>query len=79
MRELISSLNSSLNVPGVLTVKGGGLLSDKDKASRSRSFMKRSRSGGPVVLDDLEEFTALEINLYYKLYGIDWEQVHSAF
>ena len=25
--------------------------------------MKRSRSGGPVVLDDLEEFTALEIKI----------------
>nr|DAH07849.1 MAG TPA: portal protein [Caudoviricetes sp.] len=73
-RLTISSLNSSLNVPGVLTVKGGGLLSDKDKASRSRSFMKRSRSGGPVVLDDLEEFTALEIksNVAQLLSQTDW-------
>lgn len=73
-RLTINSLKSSLNVPGVLTVKGGGLLSDKDKAARSRSFMKRSRSGGPVVLDDLEEFTALEIksNVAQLLSQTDW-------
>lgn len=73
-RLTLSSLKSSLNVPGVLTVKGGGLLSDKDKAARSRSFMKRSRSGGPVVLDDLEEFTSLEIksNVAQLLSQTDW-------
>ncbi len=73
-RLTLSSLNSSLNVPGVLTVKGGGLLSDNEKASRSRSFMRRSRSGGPVVLDDLEEFTSLEIksNVAQLLSQTDW-------
>lgn len=70
----INSLNSSLNVNGVLTVKGGGLLSDRDKSSRSRSFMRRSRGGGPVVLDDLETFTPLEIksNVAQLLSQTDW-------
>lgn len=73
-RLTLSSLKGSLNVPGILTVKGGGLLSDKDKAARSRSFMKRSRSGGPVVLDDLEEFKTLEIksNVAQLLSQTDW-------
>lgn len=73
-RLTLGSLNGSLNVPGVLTIKGGGLLSDKDKAARSRSFMKRSRSGGPVVLDDLEEFKTLEIksNVAQLLSQTDW-------
>ena len=73
-RLTLSSLKGSLNVPGVLTVKGGGLLSDKDKAARSRSFMRRSRSGGPVVLDDLEEFKTLEIksNVAQLLSQTDW-------
>ena len=57
----LNSLKNYLSTSGVLTVKGGGLLNDKDKASRSRSFMRRSRGGGPVVLDDLETFTPLEI------------------
>lgn len=70
----INSLNSSLNSNGVLTIKGGGLLSDKDKSSRSRSFMRRSRGGGPVVLDDLETFTPLEIksNVAQLLSQTDW-------
>lgn len=70
----LSSLKGSLNVPGVLKITGGGLLSDEDKAARSRSFMKRSRSGGPVVLDDLEEFTTLEIksNVAQLLSQTDW-------
>ena len=73
-RLTLSSLKGSLNVPGVLTVKGGGLLNDKDKAARSRSFMKRSKSGGPVVLDDLEEFKTLEIksNVAQLLSQTDW-------
>lgn len=70
----INSLNSSLNVNGVLTIKGGGLLSDRDKSSRSKSFMRRSRGGGPVVLDDLETFTPLEIksNVAQLLSQTDW-------
>lgn len=70
----ISALKNSMSASGVLKIKGGGLLSDKDKAARSRSFMKRSRSGGPVVIDDLEEFTSLEIksNVAQLLSQTDW-------
>lgn len=70
----LNSLKNYLSTSGVLTVKGGGLLSDKDKSSRSRSFMRRSRGGGPVVLDDLETFTPLEIksNVAQLLSQTDW-------
>lgn len=70
----LNSLKNYLSTSGVLTVKGGGLLSDKDKSSRSRSFMRRSRGGGPVVLDDLETFTPLEIksDVAQLLSQTDW-------
>lgn len=73
-RLTISALKNSMSASGVLKIKGGGLLDDKMKAARSKSFMKRSKSGGPIVLDDLEEFTALEIksNVAQLLSQTDW-------
>ncbi|WP_406834292.1 phage portal protein [Lactococcus lactis] len=70
----ISALKNSMSASGVLKIKGGGLLDDKMKAARSKSFMRRSKSGGPIVLDDLEEFTALEIksNVAQLLSQTDW-------
>lgn len=60
----ISALTKSLINPGVLKVTGGGLLSGNDKSSRSIKFMNQvnNSAGGPIVLDDLEEYTQLEIN-----------------
>lgn len=62
-RLTLNSLNKSVEAPGILTIKGGGLLNWKKKAARSREFMKQvdSSDNGPVVLDDLEEYQPLEI------------------
>ena len=73
-RLTISALKNSMSANGVLKIKGGGLLDDNMKSARSKAFMRRSKSGGPIVLDDLEEFTALEIksNVAQLLSQTDW-------
>lgn len=72
----LSALGRSIMAPGILSIKHGGLLSDEDKASRSRKFMKQtSESGnGPIVLDDLEEYTPLEVksNVAQLLDQVNW-------
>lgn len=72
----LSALARSIMSPGVLTVKHGGLLSDADKAARSRKFMKQTNesNSGPIVLDDLEEYTPLEIknNVAQLLGQVQW-------
>lgn len=72
----LSALARSVLAPGILTVKGGGLLTSKDKASRSRQFMKQvaSSDSGPIVLDDLEDYTPLEIksNVAQLLNQVSW-------
>lgn len=72
----LSALGRSIIAPGVLSIKHGGLLSDEDKASRSRKFMKQTQSSnnGPIVLDDLEEYTPLEIkgNVAQLLDQVAW-------
>ncbi|WP_158179042.1 phage portal protein [Lactiplantibacillus plantarum] len=60
----LAALARSISAPGVLTAKkGGGLLTTKMKISRSREFIRQvsHSNGGPVVLDDLEEYTPLEM------------------
>src|SRR5699024_7382806 len=59
----LSALGRSIIAPGILSIKHGGLLSDEDKASRSRKFMKQTSKSenGPIVIDDLEEYTPLEV------------------
>lgn len=63
-RLTIAALAKSIVNPGILTIKGAGLLDAKTKSSRSRQFMNQinNSKGGPIVLDDLEEYTALEIS-----------------
>jgi len=58
----INALAKSVLTPGILSVKGQGLLSAKLKSSRSRQFMNQinNSNGGPVVTDSLEEYTPLE-------------------
>ena len=72
----LSALARSVLAPGILTVKGGGLLTSKDKASRSRKFIKQvaSSDSGPIVLDDLEDYTPLEIksNVAQLLNQVSW-------
>ena len=60
----LSALGRSIIAPGILSIKHGGLLSDEEKASRSRKFMKQTSKSenGPIVIDDLEEYTPLEVN-----------------
>lgn len=59
----LAALARSISAPGVLQIKHGGLLSEKMKAIRSRNFMKQvnKSNGGPVVLDELEEYSSLEM------------------
>ena len=69
----LNSLKNALNANGILKIKGGGLLDFKTKVSRSRQAMKQMQ-GGPLVLDDLEDFTPLEIksNVAQLLKQSDW-------
>lgn len=59
----INALAKSVLTPGILSIKGSGLLSSKLKTERSRQFMHQinNSNGGPVVVDSLEEYTPLEI------------------
>lgn len=72
----LSALGRSIVAPGILSIKHGGLLSDNDKASRSRKFMKQTATSdnGPIVLDDLEEYTPLEVksNVAQLLNQVSW-------
>jgi len=62
-RLTMNALNQSINAPGILKVNKGGLLNAEQKAKRSREFMRQQSksSGGPIVIDDLEDYTTLEI------------------
>lgn len=72
----LSALGRSVIAPGILTIKHGGLINDKMKASRSRKFMKQmsDSQNGPIVLDDLEEYTPLEVksNIAQLLNQVNW-------
>lgn len=78
----LSALGRSIMAPGILSIKHGGLLSDDDKASRSRKFMKQTADSqnGPIVLDDLEEYTPLEIksNIAQLLDQVSWTSAQIA-
>ena len=72
----MSALGRSIIAPGILSIKHGGLLSDEEKASRSRKFMKQTSKSenGPIVIDDLEEYTPLEVksNVAQLLNQVSW-------
>ena len=72
----LSALGRSIIAPGILSIKHGGLLSDADKASRSRKFIKQTSNSenGPIVIDDLEEYTPLEVksNVAQLLNQVNW-------
>ena len=78
----IQALKQSINANGVLSIKGGGLLDWKTKASRSKQFMSQytASNGGPIVLDDLEEFKPLEIksNVAALLGQVNWTSTQIA-
>lgn len=56
-----NALSQSVTSPGILTVTHGGKLSAELKAAHARAFMKQVSDGKPVVLDDLETWTPLEV------------------
>lgn len=72
----LSALARSIMAPGVLKIQHGGLLDEKQKAARSRSFMRQTASSknGPIVLDDLEDYTPLEVqnNVAQLLNQVNW-------
>ncbi|MHC3377760.1 phage portal protein [Ligilactobacillus equi] len=75
-RLTLTALKQAIVSPGILTIKKGGLLNEKQKAARSRQFMRQQESSnyGPVVLDDLEEYKPLEIksDISALLSQTDW-------
>ncbi|MCM1235730.1 MAG: phage portal protein [Ruminococcus flavefaciens] len=78
----LSALARSIVAPGVLSIEHGGLLSDEEKASRSRKFMKQTANSdnGPIVLDDLETYTPLEVksNVAQLLNQVTWTSAQIA-
>ncbi|WP_270320917.1 phage portal protein [Levilactobacillus brevis] len=81
----LAALARSISAPGVLSIQHGGLLSEKMKASRSRNFMRQvnKSNGGPVVIDELEEYKPLEMkaDVTKLLSQTDWtsKQIAKAF
>ncbi|WP_203639899.1 phage portal protein [Levilactobacillus wangkuiensis] len=81
----LAALARSISAPGVLSIQHGGLLSEKMKASRSRNFMRQvnTSNGGPVVIDELEEYKPLEMkaDVTKLLSQTDWtsKQIAKAF
>ena len=69
----LNALKNALIANGIFKINCGGLLDFKTKQSRSRQAMKQMQ-GGPLVLDDLEDFTPLEIksNVAQLLSQADW-------
>ncbi|WP_394268000.1 phage portal protein [Limosilactobacillus vaginalis] len=78
----LSALARSIVAPGILSIEHGGLLSDEQKASRSRKFMKQTANSnnGPIVLDDLETYTPLEVksNVAQLLNQVTWTSAQIA-
>lgn len=71
-----NALSQSVTSPGILSIQGAGLLSASKKAARSRAFMAQMSDSnhGPIVIDDLETYTPLEIkdDVAKLLAQVDW-------
>lgn len=72
----LTALGRSIMAPGILSITKGGLLNGKEKAQRSKQFMKQmnASNSGPIVLDDLESYQPLEIqgNVAQLLNQANW-------
>jgi HK97 family phage portal protein len=72
----LKALKASISANGVLKITHGGLLDAKKKAARSRQFKQQTdlSDGGPIVIDDLEDYQPLEIrsNIAQLLSQTDW-------
>lgn len=74
-RLTLHALKQSIIAPGILSVTKSGLLSSKDKAKLSNRFAEQMQnSNGPIVLDDLESYTSLEVqgNVAQLLNQTNW-------
>lgn len=69
-----TALDQTVLAPGILQVKAGGLANGENKRDRSKTFMKQLNSRGPIVIDELEEYTPLEIksDISKLLAQADW-------
>lgn len=78
----LSALAQSVTSPGVLQIKNGDLLNDKIKTARSREFMRRiqNSNNGPIVLDDEETYTPLQVqsNVATLLNQVNWTSTQIA-
>lgn len=71
----LQALGKAIVPNGVLHIKGAGLLSTDEKIAQSDGFQKQANSSaGPVILDDLSEYTPLEIksDVSKLLASTDW-------
>lgn len=71
----LQALGKAIVPNGVLHIKGAGLLSTEEKIAQSEGFQKQANSSaGPVILDDLSEYTPLEIksDVSKLLASTDW-------
>ncbi|MFT8879249.1 MAG: phage portal protein [Oenococcus sp.] len=78
----LSALAKAITPNGILSITHGGLLDWKHKASRSQQFMKQAQDSknGPIVLDDLETYTPLQIttDVSKLLASTDWTMTQIA-
>lgn len=78
----LNALKQSVNVPSVLQIKSGAKLDAKDRANRSRQIVKQINhsNNGPLVIDDLETYTPLEIknNVAQLLDQVNWTSTQIA-
>ncbi|MFT8813224.1 phage portal protein [Oenococcus sp.] len=71
----MNALGGAISSNGILRVKGGNLLTNDEKIDLGNSFMSQVGGGhGPVVLDDLTDYSPLEINADVSklLSSTDW-------
>lgn len=78
----LNALQQSVVSPGILSIKEAGLIDANGRAARSRQFMRQisKSNNGPIVLDDLETYTPLEIksNVATLLNQVDWTSTQIA-
>ena len=71
-----AALSQSIMAPGILKITKEGKVNWKIKAMRAKEFMRQTQvaNNGPVVLDDLEEYSPLEIksDIAKLLAQADW-------
>lgn len=71
-----AALSQSIMAPGILKITKEGKVNWKIKALRSKEFMRQTQvaNNGPVVIDDLEEYSPLEIksDIAKLLAQADW-------